>query len=292
MSRVFIFNFHRVSDEHSPAFPPIPQKTFERILRFLNRRFIIIPQEELLTKLQTSTHKDFCVLTFDDGYADFVNCALPLLEKYKLPSTLHVVTEVASTGKMFWTQRLNKIVESYSQIHLPIEHSAFNKIYTMKNDKEVEMTALEIYLQLLGNPEREFIINDLSKAIHDSIQETKMLLWKDIVNLPRDFVSIGSHTHTHNNLMNLSINEIKVELTKSYNMIKENVGIAPLSIAYPNGQYNDSINELAKEVGYKIYYTCNGCKNTLEQKDLFHRANLYNRQYWKNYLKIKMWEYR
>lgn len=200
MSQIFIFNFHRVSNEYSPAFPPIPIKTFENIIRFLNHQFLIIPQEALLEKLQTFSRKDFCVLTFDDGYYDFAEFALPILEKYKTPTVLHVVTNAATTGKMFWTQRLNKIIETYYRLDMPIENALFPQTYKMKNDKDVELTALDIYLHLLENDNRQHIIDELALKINDIIPETKMLTWQDIKNLPQNIVSLGSHAHTHNNL--------------------------------------------------------------------------------------------
>lgn len=292
MPQIFIFNFHRVSNEYSPAFPPIPIKTFERVVRFLNRQFVIIPQEALLEKLPITTKKDFCIITFDDGYADFAEYALPILEEYKIPIVLHIVTDVATTGKMFWTQRLNKIVETYYQLETPIECSSLSRTYTMKNDKEVEMTALDIYLRLLEDANRMEIINELASKINATVPETKMLTWQDLKSLPKNIVTIGSHTHTHNNLRKMSSVEISNELSESFNLIKENIGIEPLSIAYPNGQYNEEINAMASNVGYKLFYTCDGCKNALTQRRLFHRANLYNRQLWKNILKIELWKFR
>ena len=292
MSQIFIFNFHRVSNEHSPAFPPIPVKTFEKVIRLLNHQFIIIPQEALVEKLPDSTRKDFCVLTFDDGYSDFAEYALPILGKHKIPTTLHIVTDVATTGKMFWTQRLNKIVETYYQLKMPIKCSSLSQTYTMRNDKEVEMTALDIYLRLLEDDNRMEIINELASKITATIPETKMLTWQDLKSLPRDIVTIGSHAHTHNNLLKMSSDEITMELSKSFNLIKENIGVEPLSIAYPNGQYNEEINSIANNIGYKLFYTCDGCKNSITQEKLFHRANLYNRQFWKSFLKIELWKFR
>lgn len=42
------------------------------------------------------------VITFDDGTADFVDTALPLLAKYKLPVTLYVATRWIEEQRSFW----------------------------------------------------------------------------------------------------------------------------------------------------------------------------------------------
>ena len=44
-AKYHIFCFHRVSDEYSPAYPPIPVKVFDRICRFLNRNFNILARK-------------------------------------------------------------------------------------------------------------------------------------------------------------------------------------------------------------------------------------------------------
>ena len=288
LKNLYLFNFHRVSDEVSPAYPPMPLGTFEKIIRLINRRFVVVPQEELLLGTMPNCRKDLCVITFDDAYYDFAEYALPILVKYKTPMSLHVVTDVATTGKMFWTQRLNKVVEAYWKKRKTIANPLLPRQYVMKNGKEVEKAALEIYLHLLGNPERDKVIDILANEVGDSVETTPMLMWDDIVKLPSDIVAIGSHTHTHRNLMQLPESEVVYELEESYRIIKEKTGTAPISIAYPNGQYNDKINEMALATGYKVLYTCDAKPVTESNSCIYHRYNLYNREFWKNRLKIDL----
>ena len=46
--------------------------------------------------------EDLVVLTFDDGTADFVDQALPILERYHLPVTLYLTTSFVEEGRSFW----------------------------------------------------------------------------------------------------------------------------------------------------------------------------------------------
>ncbi len=45
---------------------------------------------------------DLVVITFDDGTADFVEHAVPILAKYSLPATLYLATEFVEQGRSFW----------------------------------------------------------------------------------------------------------------------------------------------------------------------------------------------
>ena len=291
--KIYSYAFHRVSDEYSPAYPPMPVRTFDKVIGFLSRKHLVIPQEELYSKTNFQTRKSLCVITFDDAYYDFAECAMPVLEKHKAPVALHVISDVADSGKMFWTQRLNKIIEGYYAEKKVLKLSQEGGVlqYQMNCDADVEQTALNAYLTLLKDPNRDAIIDELEKELESDVKQTRMLRWNEIAQLNANLVSIGSHTQTHRNLMALSgDNEIKAELENSYNVIYRNLGKSPFSIAYPNGQYNEKINEIATATGYKVLYTCDA-KPSLGFNDagLYHRYNLYNREFWKNRLKIAMY---
>lgn len=292
LKKLFLFNFHRVSDEVSPAYPPMPIKTFDKVIKHLRRNFLIIPQEALCEKMHFQSRKSLCVITFDDAYYDFAAYALPVLEKNKVPVALHVISDVADTGKIFWTQRLNKVIEGYYAenkiLKLPNSQSGDIMQYEMKCDADVERTALNVYLNLLENSNRDAIISDLERELGREVTQTRMLRWNEIAQLDSNLVSIGSHTKTHRNLMTLSDEEIKTELAESYNCIYRNLGKYPFSIAYPNGQYNDKINEMALATGYKVLYTCDAKPVTESNSCIYHRYNLYNREFWKNRLKIDL----
>lgn len=290
-NNIFIYNFHRVSNEYSPAYPPMPIKTFEQVIKYLNRHYTIIPQNALLDAPMPYSKKDRCIITFDDGYKDFMESALPILVKHQVPVALHIVSHTATTGEMFWTQKLNKTLEAYYKQKMSIT-GVFPTIYHITNINKLEKFAVEIYMQLLNDNQREDIINAMIENLRFPIETTPMLSWEDIKALPKEWVTIGSHTHNHANLLTLSEEETYNELLTSYKQIQSQYGIAPISIAYPNGQYNERINAMAKEIGYKIMYTCNGCHNEYNTQGLYHRAVMYSTQYWKNWAKLTMWNLR
>lgn len=62
---------------------------------------------------------------------------------------------------------------------------------------------------------------------------------------------IGSHGFRHINLSNLSKNEIKEEIQKAHNNIKEVTGVDANLIRTPNGDFNDTVIEAIHEVNYE-----------------------------------------
>src|SRR3569623_716342 len=64
---------------------------FEEHLEYLHRNHTILPLLVLLARLEEGRVPDRAVvLTFDDGYADNLHTALPLLQRYGAPATVFV----------------------------------------------------------------------------------------------------------------------------------------------------------------------------------------------------------
>jgi len=63
---------------------------------------------------------------------------------------------------------------------------------------------------------------------------------------------IASHGYRHINLSNLSKNEIKEEIMKAHNNIKEVTQTEANLIRTPNGDYNDQVIEAAHECKYEV----------------------------------------
>lgn len=143
---------------------------------------------------------------------------------------------------------------------------------------------------MLNNPQRDAVIDELEAKLKTPAQHTRMLTWEELRQIPKDLISFGSHTQTHSNLVTLTADAVRSELKESYQSIKQELGISPISLAYPNGQYTEQINQIAKEEGYKILYTCNATTSIVGNSgQLYHRNILYNKEYWKN--RIKMYLY-
>src|SRR3989344_3334619 len=111
------------------------------------------------------------LLTFDDGYRDFMTEAVPILEKYKILAALFIHTNRSSEQ--------------------------------LKN----------------GIP---------------------LLNWAEIKLLSNNF-EIGSHSHSHPNLKNLSTDELENEIRDSTRLIQETTDKSPEIFAYPFGVFNRQV---------------------------------------------------
>lgn len=96
---VSVLFYHRVADEH-PNDWTMPRRVFQRQVRWMAERMDIIPLSEAQRRIAAGeNHRPAVALTFDDGYADNCDFALPLLLRLGLPvtyfvSTRHVVDDL------------------------------------------------------------------------------------------------------------------------------------------------------------------------------------------------------
>ena len=82
-ARLTILIFHRVLSSPDPLFPGEPDTSrFDAIVSWLVKWFNVIPLQEAAEHLRNGTlsGRTACI-TFDDGYADNVQNAMPILQK-------------------------------------------------------------------------------------------------------------------------------------------------------------------------------------------------------------------
>lgn len=92
-----------------------------------------------------------------------------------------------------------------------------------------------------------------------------LMTWEQIIELHQTGFEIGSHTHTHRALTELSDGEAWSELTQSREIIGDKLGTVPKYLAYPRGAYNPRHKQIAQEAGYE-----GACAVILKWRDLLH----------------------
>ena len=126
-------------------------------------------------------------------------------------------------------------------------------VYEVKTDKKVVALTFDISW---GNTTPLPVIDILK---NNGVRSTFFLSgpWvKQYPDIPKriqaDGHEIGSHGYRHINLSNLSKAEIKDEMLKAQNNIKEVTGIDVNLIRTPNGDFNDQVIEAAHECNYEV----------------------------------------
>ncbi len=80
------------------------------------------------------------------------------------------------------------------------------------------------------------------------------MIWQELRDLAAKGVEIGSHTHSHPHLTELSDAELKRELVDSRKRIEDELGRPCAYLAYPFGEHNARVRAAARSAGYSAAF--------------------------------------
>jgi peptidoglycan/xylan/chitin deacetylase (PgdA/CDA1 family) len=182
---------------------------FERQLDLLAARFRVVRLDELSSSVGT-TEQSLAAITFDDGFLDNYELALPALERRRFPATFFVAT--GYLGGRFATSAGELPMMSASQVRETAERGHDVGAHTVSHAKltrldlaaaREEMRASKGYLEeLLGRPVLSFAYpkGDYNSAVRDAarlegfrlavtIEEALLPREPDWLALPRVWIS-------------------------------------------------------------------------------------------------------
>jgi peptidoglycan/xylan/chitin deacetylase (PgdA/CDA1 family) len=210
---------------------------FEDFIRyFLNNKYKFICPEDINNDLDSS--QKYAMITFDDGYYNnLLSCEI--LEKYKIPAVYFLTTGNICENSSYWWDIIYK--------HRSQQGNSLESI----RSEQVTLKSLK-HKDILDYLVRNFGIASLNpwSDIDRPLNENEVKL---LANHP--YATIGNHTHNHSILTNYSRDEIVEELKKSKKSLFDMIGKYPISIAYPNGNFNELVISIAKEEGFRFAFT-------------------------------------
>ncbi len=291
--QINIFLFHRINPLRDPLWDPIDPGQFEQQIKFIQKNYSIVQLESYLDQAKkVKSKKPLASIVFDDGYKDFMDHALPVLQRYRIPSSMYVVTNCADQMDLIWTYQLDFLFQNTKRrrIQIDSEERGCQKItWTTDEEKMIFAKALKPRLKKIKNTERENICDQIFKQLNDiEIPKNLYMDWDELREISREGVTIGSHTSSHAMLGNIDSEElIFSELKESADKIHQELGYFPKTISYPIGSYSPKVKKIAEQVGYKYGLAVNQEKFKSKKHDLFEipRMELYNENILKTYLR-------
>ena len=276
-----ILHYHRVAElSADPFLLSVTPRSLEEHLQVVKTLGQTVSLAKLTNALQRGKlPRRAIVVTFDDGYADNLHHARPLLERHGVPATVFVATGAVESQREFWWDELERLVlepgELPRQLQLKVNGSVQQwelgaaAVYTeddrrrhcawtlaTKSDPSLRHRVLrELYERIypLHDAEKWRVLDEL--ATHSSLGRNtrpthRPMRGDEIVELARGgLIDIGAHTNTHTPLTSLRPAEQRQEIEGSKTYLEQILSRPVTSFAYPHGLFTAETVEVLRQVG-------------------------------------------
>jgi len=255
-SRLLVLGWHNVDGTWNfPAKPGAGRRGMARQLTALSKLASVVPLTWALERLHNGVKLPprAVALTFDDGYADTLTLAVPLLERLRLPATLFLVPEFPSRTARPWWENLAFAVTKATTAGFEWEGASYSLVDTPARSNA--LSRLTRSLQFRPGAARRVAMTEVLERLGPTPPAPELMMdWDGARELARRGFDIQSHTMAHAVLAQETAKEQQRDLRMAREALERETGTEITSIAYPHGtaaHYDAATLESARAAGYR-----------------------------------------
>lgn len=265
-----ILMLHRIADKKPSEFDPngilsVTPDFFDEMCAWLKAsQFDIIGMDEVPDRLANADKsKPFLALTFDDGYLDNLELALPILEKHNLPFTIYSSSGLSKGTSALWWQGIEWALENTDNCAFDFGAGLQELPTQTAAQKQAVFDRIMHYVtNTLCEDEQRQAVKELCKRYEVNLEErssSMMMSDAQIAQISKhDLCTIGAHSVGHYSLGRLPIERVKQEIAQDVQALQEIIGYQPRHFAYPYGNPIAATVrefELAQQMGFSTAVT-------------------------------------
>ena len=253
--------FHRVVRNTDPMSPTEPTRAwFRRLMKMLASSFEMISMQEALRRMQAGRLNGRTLsVTFDDGYADNYEIALPVLEEFKIPGTFFVASGFIDGGRM-WN---DSIIETFRRLpagrfELMDEEAHVFDLGDWASRRDAAGKTITAWKHLPPD-QRQARVEGISR--HVSNLPSDLMLSKPQLRAlaGSPMATIGGHTRSHPILASLTDDQARREIEDGKHDLEDWLQQDLSLFAYPNGKAGRDFHavhaDIVRQVGFDAAVT-------------------------------------
>jgi peptidoglycan/xylan/chitin deacetylase (PgdA/CDA1 family) len=258
--RLLIVTYHGLREDSSPArsWLLLPQSEFVKQLEHLCAHYDVVPLDDAVRNSQggEAQSRPRACITFDDGYRNNFDLALPILQRLSVPATVFLPTGFIGSERVLWT----------TQLELAMRHGSIS-------DHEQLAHWLGIQRPNTSAENFEFHVSEalkrMSPGARDSILAKAFALFPAVPRVETDpfafltwanvrameaagLITFGAHTVNHEIVRNLDDLALHDEIARSVTEVRAQCARPSRVFAYPNGRdvdFDERAGRVLREIG-------------------------------------------
>ncbi|MGE0453602.1 MAG: polysaccharide deacetylase family protein [Vicinamibacteria bacterium] len=263
-SRPLVLGYHRVVAEPADARRWLPgmsvsRATLERQLDWVGRRCRFATLDELAEP--PAGGRPLAAVTFDDGYADVHENALPLLRRKGIPAAIFVVSDLVGGERLLLHDRLYLALRT-AFASGERTRARLAGAFPTRASGPLPRHAFAATQHLLRRVPRDVLLRSVV-ALEAELgaprsSELRLVSWAMLREMSGAGFTIGSHTRSHALLTLEEPARVREELAGSRRALEAVLGAPVRHFAYPDGRFDAAVVSAVAEAGYRRAYTTCG----------------------------------
>lgn len=242
-ARLSVLIFHRVLARQDAMLPDeMHAARFAQLLGWIKTWFQVLPLDEAVQRLRDRRlPARAAAITFDDGYADNHDVALPLLEQAGLSATFFIATGFLNGGRM-WNDTLIEAMRLSPLEQLDVSNFAPGyadlpslALHDWHARKRAAMQLIK-RTKYLPPVERQQLVDTVATASKAKLPDNLMMSTEQLRAMHRRGMVIGGHTVNHPILARLSPEAARAEISEGRATLQSMLDAPIRLFAYPNGK--------------------------------------------------------
>lgn len=256
-NRLSILIYHRVLPGKDELFPnEVTWDVFDWQMELLVNYFHPLSLSEALDLMDERRLPERAVcVTFDDGYADNEQIALPILKKWRIPATVFVASGYLNGGRM-WNDTVIETVRAAKGSHVDMRAFGLGE-FKLENvsDQRQAIRSIINEIKYMDDDRRQSAVAHLESQASGSLPVNLMMTDEQVIHMHQKGIGIGGHTMTHPILAGLNKNQVQREVAENKHELEQLTGQPVNFFAYPNGKpgkdYRLEQRNIIRDLGFR-----------------------------------------
>lgn len=264
--KALILGYHRIDDDPwDPYSLNVTPMHFSEQLDVLRKHANPVSLQALVDGMLFGNLAPRSVaVTFDDGYLGNLHHAKPILERYRIPATVFVVT--GYLGREFWWDELARLCRGAKDLPQELCLNVNGRKFSWQSNAPVNerlwkrrLLSLHHFFSLLNEPERLNGLTQLRRALSISVDNSSVsraMTSDELRELATgELVNVGAHTVSHPFLPKLGRKAQENEIAESKKYLEGLMGAQIGSFCYPYGLLTRKTAAIVRDLGFRCACT-------------------------------------